>query len=128
MISRTAHDTLLRLAKGFPVLALTGPRQSGKTTLAKAAFPDKPYLTLEDPDLRALAETDPRGGSGGSPLLEGQTVAADYFDGLTKWTGLAGRSGQPSWLVDGGDLALTRAGVQVVPWRELPQLDLLTAP
>lgn len=61
MILRSAQETLLRLAKGFPVLALTGPRQSGKTTLAKIAFPDKPYLSLEDPDVRMLAETDPRG-------------------------------------------------------------------
>lgn len=61
MIKRTAHDTILRLAKGFPVIAITGPRQSGKTTLAKSTFPDKAYLTLEDPDTRLLAETDPRG-------------------------------------------------------------------
>jgi uncharacterized protein len=61
MIPRTAQATLMRLAKGFPVLALTGPRQSGKTTLARAAFPDLPYLSLEDPDVRLLAETDPRG-------------------------------------------------------------------
>lgn len=61
MIKRTAHDTLLRLAKGFPVIAITGPRQAGKTTLAKSAFPGKTYLTLEDPDTRLLAESDPRG-------------------------------------------------------------------
>jgi len=60
MIERSAHATLQRLAKGFPVIALTGPRQSGKTTLSKAAFPEKPYLSLEDPDIRALAENDPR--------------------------------------------------------------------
>ena len=61
MIKRTAHDTIIRLAKGFPVVAITGPRQSGKTTLARCTFPDKPYLTLEDPDTRLLAESDPRG-------------------------------------------------------------------
>lgn len=61
MIKRIAYDTLLRLAKGFPVIAITGPRQSGKTTLAKAVFGDKPYLSLEDPDVRTLAEEDPRG-------------------------------------------------------------------
>jgi predicted AAA+ superfamily ATPase len=61
MIKRTAHNTLMRLAKGFPVVAITGPRQSGKTTLAKSSFPDKPYLTLEDPDTRLLVESDPRG-------------------------------------------------------------------
>lgn len=61
MINRTAHTTLMRLARGFPVVAITGPRQSGKTTLAKSSFPDKPYLTLEDPDTRLLVESDPRG-------------------------------------------------------------------
>ena len=61
MIPRVAETTLLRLARGFPVLALTGPRQSGKTTLAKVTFPGKPYLSLEDPDIRLLAEQDPRG-------------------------------------------------------------------
>lgn len=61
MIKRTALDTILRLAKGFPVIAITGPRQSGKTTLARSAFPDKTYLSLEDPDTRLLAESDPRG-------------------------------------------------------------------
>ena len=43
------------------MLALTGPRQTGKTTLAKVAFPEKPYLSLEDPDLRQIALEDPRG-------------------------------------------------------------------
>lgn len=51
----------MRLARGFPIVAITGPRQAGKTTLAKMAFPDKPYLSLEDPDMRSLAESDPRG-------------------------------------------------------------------
>jgi uncharacterized protein len=60
MMQRKAQATLLRLAQGFPVVAITGPRQSGKTTLAKATFPDKPYLSLEDPDIRAIAEADPR--------------------------------------------------------------------
>ncbi len=60
MIKRTSEQTLQRLARGFPVVAITGPRQSGKTTLAKATFPNKSYLSLEDPDLRALAEADPR--------------------------------------------------------------------
>ncbi len=61
MIARKSTATLLRLARGFPIVAITGPRQSGKTTLARQAFPDKPYLSLEDPDTLALAESDPRG-------------------------------------------------------------------
>jgi predicted AAA+ superfamily ATPase len=43
MIPRKAEQTLLRLAKGFPIIAITGPRQSGKTTLAKSVFNNKHY-------------------------------------------------------------------------------------
>ena len=60
MIPRIAAETLSRLAKGFPVVALTGPRQSGKTTLAKWVFQDKPYVSLENPDEREFAKTDPK--------------------------------------------------------------------
>jgi predicted AAA+ superfamily ATPase len=49
MIPRQATSTLQRLAQGFPVLAITGPRQSGKTTLARAMFAAKPYVSLENP-------------------------------------------------------------------------------
>ena len=61
MIPRSAAVSLQRLAKGFPVVALTGPRQSGKTTLAKAVFPHKPYVSLENPDEREFAGRDPKG-------------------------------------------------------------------
>jgi len=70
MIVREAESTLHRLAKGFPVLCITGPRQSGKTTLARMAFPGKAYLSLEDPDIARLAREDPRG------------LLAGYKDGL----------------------------------------------
>lgn len=60
MIPRNAQSTLHRLAQGFPVVAMTGPRQSGKTTLARAAFPHMPYVSLEAPDEREFAQTDPK--------------------------------------------------------------------
>lgn len=60
MIPRTAASTLRTLAAGFPVVGVTGPRQSGKTTLARAVFSDKPYVSLEDPDVREFASEDPR--------------------------------------------------------------------
>jgi predicted AAA+ superfamily ATPase len=80
MIPRHAATTLKNLAKGFPILAITGPRQAGKTTLAQATFPDKPYVSLEDPDNRRYAEEDPRGFlarfAGGAVLDEAQRCPA----------------------------------------------------
>lgn len=61
MIPRTAAKTLAQLAKRYPVVAITGPRQSGKTTLARKVFADKAYVSLEDPDQREFATNDPRG-------------------------------------------------------------------
>jgi len=61
MFARQLSQTLNRLAAAFPVVAVTGPRQSGKTTLTRAVFADKPYVSLEDPIERAFAEEDPRG-------------------------------------------------------------------
>jgi predicted AAA+ superfamily ATPase len=51
---------LTRLAKGFPIIAITCPRQAGKTTLARNLFKDKPYISLENPDEREFALTDPK--------------------------------------------------------------------
>jgi len=61
MIQRDLLPTLLRWAAAYPVVTLTGPRQSGKTTLCKAAFPGKPYVSLEPLETRAFALEDPRG-------------------------------------------------------------------
>lgn len=61
MIERIAHKKLKDLAKKFKAVAITGARQSGKTTLVKQVFKDKPYLSLENPDTRNFALNDPRG-------------------------------------------------------------------
>lgn len=60
MIPREAERTIRALLRGFPVITITGPRQSGKTTLAKIIFAGKPYASLEDPDVREVAREDPR--------------------------------------------------------------------
>ena len=61
MIERTLASKIISLAKKFQVITLTGPRQSGKTTLVKACFPALPYVSLEEPDVRQIALKDPRG-------------------------------------------------------------------
>lgn len=58
---RQSAPLLDRLARQFKAVAVVGPRQSGKTTLVRSAFADKPYVTLESPDTRAFAVSDPRG-------------------------------------------------------------------
>jgi predicted AAA+ superfamily ATPase len=61
VIPRSAEKTLVSLAKGYPVVAVTGPRQSGKSTLVKHVFASKQYVTLEDIEIREYAENDPKG-------------------------------------------------------------------
>ena len=60
MIKRDISELLLEMSRTFPAVALMGPRQCGKTTLAKAVFPHLPYVSLEDPDVRSAAQNDPR--------------------------------------------------------------------
>lgn len=61
MLRRHLTEALLSAATVNPVVTLTGPRQSGKTTLVRALFPEHRYLSLEAPDVRARALEDPRG-------------------------------------------------------------------
>lgn len=94
MIQRNAAETLVRLSDQFKAVAVTGPRQSGKTTLVRAVFTGKPYVNLENPDSRRFAMDDPRGFlsqyPGGAILDEVQRVpelfsylqqVLDEFDG-----------------------------------------------
>ena len=60
MIQRAASSKIKYLAKKFPAIGLLGPRQSGKTTLAKELFPQKPYISFENQDNVLLAKKDPR--------------------------------------------------------------------
>lgn len=60
MFDRILSTAVISAAGDYPIVTLYGPRQSGKTTLVKAAFPDKPYVSLENPDARERAETDPK--------------------------------------------------------------------
>ncbi|OGG13594.1 hypothetical protein A2875_01170 [Candidatus Gottesmanbacteria bacterium RIFCSPHIGHO2_01_FULL_46_14] len=61
MIARHISATVKRAARHYPIVAIIGPRQSGKTTLARALFPRFAYVNLEAPDMRLFATRDPRG-------------------------------------------------------------------
>jgi len=61
MIKRLLGSKILEAAKKMPVIAVTGPRQSGKSTLVKEIFPDYKYVNLEDIEMRKFAKDDPKG-------------------------------------------------------------------
>jgi predicted AAA+ superfamily ATPase len=88
MFKRTLSNKLASLAQQFPVVSIIGPRQSGKTTLAKALFSGHAYISLEDPNEREFAVTDPKGFlrrfSGGVILDEIQRAPAllSYIQGI----------------------------------------------
>jgi len=73
IIARNLVGPLLRAAGHYPVATVTGPRQSGKTTLCRATFPEHAYVSLEPLDTRAFATTDPRaflGAHAGGAILD----------------------------------------------------------
>jgi uncharacterized protein len=82
MIRRNLEAVLKKVAQQYPVVTLTGPRQSGKTTLVQDAFPQHDYASLEEPDVREFALDDPRGFLGqftGGVVLDEVQRAPDLF-------------------------------------------------
>jgi uncharacterized protein len=96
MIPRAAESLVKELLRGFPIVTVTGPRQSGKTTLAFKVMADRPYRSLEDPDVRALAVDDPRGFLSQLPngaVLDEVQRAPDLFSYLQTHVDKDGRMG-----------------------------------
>ena len=97
MIQRVISKELRAAASEYPVVTVLGPRQSGKTTLVRAVFPEKPYVSLEEPDTRLAAEEDPRGFlnqvPGGAILDEVQRlpVLLSYIQGIVDESGRVGQ-------------------------------------
>jgi len=85
MIQRVLQSRLLESARRMPAVAVTGPRQSGKTTLCRAAFPDHRYVSLEPLDTRDFAASDPRGflrDLGGPAVLDEVQRSPELFSYL----------------------------------------------
>ena len=96
LIPRAAEATIRRLVGGYPVVAVTGPRQSGKTTLVRAMFGDRPFVSLEDLDEREFAIGDPRGFLARFPdgaVLDEVQRAPDLFPYLQTRVDQDGRTG-----------------------------------
>lgn len=97
MIARHLTKTLRAAARDFPVVTVTGPRQSGKTTLVKAVFPRHRYASLEDPENRRFALEDPRGFLGrfrGKVILDEVQHAPELFSYIQGIVDEENKSGQ----------------------------------
>ena len=108
MIKRNIESELQLLAREFPIVVINGPRQSGKTTLSKLVFPNHAYVSLEEPEMRMLAEDDPKGFferfSGDIIIDEAQNVPElfSYLQGLADSTDKMGKyilTGSQNYLV-----------------------------
>ena len=73
-VERKISSAILKAANLYPVITVTGPRQSGKTTLVRHLFEHLPYYSLENPDIRDLAETDPKGFLSESVMRKGMVL------------------------------------------------------
>lgn len=127
MIARTISQKILDMTGKFPVITITGPRQSGKTTLITYLFKDKPYVSLENPDTRLFVEKDPRGFLATYPsgvvIDEAQRVPEifSYIQGVADDKNLPGQfilSGSQSFLLH-HNISQTLAGRTAI-FRLLP--------
>ena len=127
MITRDLTPALLDAADRAPVVTLTGPRQSGKTTLCRALFGDRPYVSLEAPDVRAFAEGDPRGFLAqfpeGAVLDEIQRVPdlLSYLQGIVDEDPAHGR-----WILTGSQNFALRGAISQSLAGRTDVLELLT--
>lgn len=118
MISRHLTPALRRAAEQYPVVTVTGPRQSGKTTLVRAVFPGHRYASLEAPDVRARAVSDPRGFLGrGDPMILDEIQRAPEL--LSYVQGLVDEDARPgSFIVTGSqNIVLMRSVSQTLAGR-----------
>lgn len=97
MIERTMAQKLRDMSEWFPVVSLTGPRQSGKSTLIKAVFPEYEYLNLENPEVRRAALDDPVGFISRRPdhlIIDEAQYAPELFSMIQVASDECGRAGQ----------------------------------
>lgn len=113
MIARTIQQLVYEMAGKMPVIGLTGPRQSGKTTLAKTCFPTYRYLNLESPEVQQLVNDDPRGmlmaGTDGGVILDEVQRMPEILSWVQVLSDESGRPGQ--FILTGSQNLLVRKGI-----------------
>jgi predicted AAA+ superfamily ATPase len=139
-IPRHLEGQVLKAAKAFPAVVLTGPRRAGKTVMLRRLFPEASYFLLEDPDLVARLRADPQGFLDAVPtpaiLDEVQNVPEVFAHVRARIDQRPRRTGQ--WLLTGSQESSLMRGVtesmagraavlQLLPmaWRETPKVGLL---
>ena len=113
-VERLIRPVLERRARTSPVVVLTGPRQSGKTTLVRTVFADKPYANLEAPDVRERALADPRGFLDGMPeggVLDEIQRAPDLLLYIQVDVDAHARRQRGRWILTGSQNLLRLSGV-----------------
>src|SRR5690242_416867 len=111
-VERLLQRVVRRRAATSPVVVVTGPRQSGKTTLVRTVFADQPYANLEAPDVRQRALADPRGFLDGFPegaVLDEVQRAPDLLSYIQ--VDVDGRRQPGRWILTGSQNLLLLAGV-----------------
>ena len=112
MIYRTATKELKKLAEHYKAIAVVGPRQSGKTTLVREVFKDRPYINLENPDIRTFALEDPKGFLNQYPdgaILDEAQRAPQLFSYLQQVLDESGETSQ--FIITGSNNFLLQQGI-----------------
>lgn len=113
MIARDLQARLVDLASWYPVVPVTGPRQSGKSTLVRATFPNHRYLNLEDPAVRARALADPSGFIADNPgplIIDEAQYAPELFSAVQAAADAAGQTGR--YVLTGSQNFLMMRGIK----------------
>ena len=132
MFTRSLQFKLVQLATKYPFVTITGPRQSGKSTLAELTFPDYRRVSLEDLDNREFATEDLRGFIATYPdktiidevqhayeIKSGATFSKEFFKRLDYRAKLSGAGADRKTVIYGGDRSMTASGGNVPPWHDL---------
>ena len=96
MINKLLQPKIIELSRKYPVVTLTGPRQSGKSTLLRFSFPDYKYVSLEDPEMRLFASSDPKGFLQTYPdktIIDEAQRVPDLFSYIQTYVDLEGKDG-----------------------------------